>query len=243
MNSPSKTIYIIGNGPSLNKIDIQKIKNKDTISFNRAFIAYQDWGFFPTYFMSADPVVLENIKEKVKELVATSPISKFFLPLWSAEYFGVNEKIQYLNFIKRPVFDRWFWGGDFNRMKIIANVGATSVPVLYTLGYRNFIILGTDCNYVEKNIKNVKIEYHPEDKRRKIVYKSSDDTDPNHFRPDYFGTGTEYSKPQQDNHYRGWQFIASQMHKKNANILLCSPGSSLANLFQTADFEDVVRKY
>jgi hypothetical protein len=243
MNSPSKTIYIIGNGPSLNKIDIQKLRDKDTISFNRAYIAYQDWGFFPTYFMTADLVVLENIKENVKDLIKTSPITRFFLPLWSADYFGTSEKIQYLNFIKRPFFDRWMWGKSFNRMKIIANVGATSVPVLQVLGYRNFIILGTDCNYVEKNIKNVEIEYHPEDKKRKIVYKSSKDTDPNHFRPDYFGAGTEYSKPQQNNHYRGWQFIASKMHKKGVNIILCSPGSSLSGLFQPADFEEIVKKY
>ena len=40
-------------------------------------------------------------------------------------------------------------------------------PFFYTMGYRNFIILGTDCNYVEKDIKNVKIEYHPEDKGKK----------------------------------------------------------------------------
>ena len=125
-------------------------------------------------------------------------------------------------------------------MKIIANVGASSIPVLQLLGYENFIILGTDCNYTEKNIKNVEIEYNPDDRARRIVYKSGGDHDPNHFRPDYFGKGTEYSKPQQNNHFRGWEFIANNMKKKKTNIVLCSPGSTLVKLFQEMEFDKAI---
>jgi hypothetical protein len=244
MAKKSDTIYIIGNGPSLNKVDISKLKDKDTISFNRAYIAYNEWGFYPKYYMVVDKIVLENIKEKVKELIETSPIEKFFLPLWSKEYFGENDKVCYLN-LRNPVFfNRRFWGTGFNRLKIISNVGATSIPVMQIIGYKNFIILGTDCNYVESDIKNVKIEFNPADKQgRRIVYKSEGDNDPNHFRTDYFGAGTEYSKPQQENHFRGWQFIANNMKKRKANIILCSPGSKLARLFIEADFEDILKKY
>jgi hypothetical protein len=112
------------------------------------------------------------------------------------------------------------------------------------LGYRNFIILGTDCNYVESNIKNVEVEYNPGDKSgRKIVYRSSGDYDPNHFRPDYFGKGTEYSKPQQVNHYKGWEFISKRMKREKINIILCSPGSRLTKLFTEGDFEEIIEKY
>jgi hypothetical protein len=240
----SNSIYIIGNGPSLNKIDLSKLKGKDTISFNRAYIAYSDWGFYPKYYMTVDAIVLENIKEKVKELIETSPIEIFFLPEWSREYFGNNDKIYYLNLRGSWFLNRRIWGNNFDRLSIIANVGATSVPVLKILGYENFIILGTDCNYVESNIKNVDIEYNPENKNgRRIVYKSSGDHDPNHFRADYFGKGTEYSKPQQGNHYKGWEFIAKRMKKKKVNIILCSPGSRLSSLFAEGDFEEIVRKY
>ncbi len=244
MTNRSDTIYIIGNGPSLNKIDLSKLKGKDTISFNRAYIAYDDWGFYPKYFMTADPVVLQNIKEKVKELIETSPIEKFFLPAWSGEYFGNNEKICYLNFRGSWFLKRRIWGKEFNRLSIIANVGATSIPILKILGYKNYVILGTDCNYIEKDIKNVNIEYNPDDRTgRQIVYKSSGDSDPNHFRSDYFGAGTEYSKPQQQNHYKGWEFIAKRMKREKINIILCSPGSRLSALFTESDFEEIVPKY
>ncbi len=240
----SDTIYILGNGPSLNKIDIRKLKDKDTISFNRAFIAYNDWGFFPKYYMAVDVVVLQNIKEKVRELIESSPIEKFLLPLWSRSYFGNSDKVCYLNLRDSRFLKRRIWGKDFNRLSIIANVGATSVPVLKILDYKNFIILGTDCNYIESNIKNVDIEYNPENRTgRRIIYKSSGNDDPNHFRPDYFGSGTEYSKPQQMNHYKGWEFIAKRMKREKINIILCSPGSRLINLFAEGDFEDIISKY
>jgi hypothetical protein len=244
MTNRSDTIYIIGNGPSLNKVDLNKLKGKDTISFNRAYIAYDDWGFYPKYYMTADRVVLENIKGNIKELIETSPIERFFLPLWSREYLGDNEKISYLNFRGSWLFGKRIWGKNFNRLSVIANVGATAVPVLKILGYTNFVILGTDCNYVEQDIKNVEIEYNPGDKSgRRIVFKSLGDDDPNHFRPDYFGKGTEYSKPQQMNHYKGWEFIAKRMKREKINIILCSPGSRLADLFPEGDFNKITEEY
>jgi hypothetical protein len=194
--------------------------------------------------MTLDTVVLQNIKENIKDLIEKSAIEKFFLPVWSREYFGNNEKICYLNLRGSWFLNKRIWGNNFDRLSIIANVGATSVPVLKILGYRNFIILGTDCNYVESNIKNVEVEYNPDDKSgRKIVYRSSGDYDPNHFRPDYFGKGTEYSKPQQVNHYKGWEFISKRMKREKINIILCSPGSRLASLFVEGDFEEVIKKY
>jgi hypothetical protein len=244
LTNMSDTIYIIGNGPSLNKVDISKLKNKDTISFNRAYIAYKDWGFYPKYYMVVDKIVLQNTREKVKELIETTPIERFFLPQWSKEYFGENEKICYLNFRKSVFLNIRFWGNRFSRMGIISNVGATSVPVLKILGYKNYIILGTDCNYVESGIKNVEIEHNPDDKQgRRIVYKSSADNDPNHFRPDYFGKGTEYSKPQQVNHFKGWEYISKKMKSKKIKIILCSPGSTLSALFKVGEFEEIIKKY
>ena len=104
--------------------------------------------------------------------------------------------------------------------------------------YRN----GVACGLlgVEKDIKGVEIEKNDASKDRKIVYKSSSDDDLNHFRPDYFGKGTEYSKPQAGNHFRGWQFIAGSHAKAGVDVRLCSPGSRLIGLFQEIDFKDAL---
>lgn len=238
-----KSIYVLGNGPSLNKVDITKLKDKDTISFNRAFIAYKEWGFDPTYYMCADPIVLENIKADIQKLIDESSIKKFFLPSWSRKYFAPSEKIQYLHFLTRFKIFNKYWGNSYRWLQIIANVGATCIPVLKILGYKTVIILGTDCNYQEADLKDVNIVVNEDNKKRKIVYESKEDSDPNHFRADYFGKGTEYSKPQTDNHYKGWQFIAAKYKSKKLNIMLSSPGSKLKSLFPEIDFEESLKLY
>lgn len=235
----AKKIFVIGNGPSLNKVDVTALKDQETISFNRAYIAYDDWGFYPTHYMVCDPIVLENIKEDIKKMIQVGHISNFILPASSALYFGKSPRITYVHYQKIPLIRR-FWAPSFNLATIISNVGATSIPLLRLLGYRQVVILGTDCNYVEQDIKGVEIEKNEDSKDRKIVYKSSTDDDLNHFRPDYFGKGTEYSKPQTGNHFRGWQFIGGSYEKAGMDVRLCSPGSRLAGLFPEIDFKDAL---
>ena len=238
-SSPRDSIYVIGNGPSLNKIDIAKLKNKDTISFNRAFIAYEEWGFYPTIYMVVDKIVLNNTKQDIAKLIKESPIKLFVLPLWSREFFPESSKIQYIN-----VVDTKFIGSSFDNMGIITNVGATAVSVVHKLGYKNVIILGTDCNYEEKNIEGVMVKEKINNAGDKlIVYESNEDKDVNHFRKDYFGKGTKYSKPQQQNHFNGWVFVKKMNKLMNLNIILCSPGSKLISLFKECDYNQVVKKY
>ncbi len=239
-----ETVYLIGNGPSLNKIDIEKLRDKNTISFNRAYIAYEDWGFYPTHFMIADPVVMSNTKDAVNDLIKQGQIKSFYFDKKFKSYFGNNlDQVHFINF-NRKIWERGYkWGKTIKNMGLIANVGATAVPILKSLGYKRIIILGTDCNYEEHNIKGVSVEVNEDSVDRRIVYKSEGDSDPNHFRPDYFGKGTEYSKPQTQNHYKGWQYISRKYKSKGMEILLCSPGSRLSNLFPEISFEEAIEKY
>jgi hypothetical protein len=240
----NKTVYLIGNGPSLNKVDVTQLKDKNTISFNRAFIAFEDWGFDPTHYMVIDPVVMENTQEDVNRLIRESEIQSFFFRKRFNHFISESsEKINLVDF-KQRFWERGYkWGKNLNNMGVIANVGATAVPILRSLGYERVVILGTDCNYEEQDIKGVSIVENEGNADRRIVYKSDGDNDPNHFRPDYFGKGTEYSKPQTQNHYKGWEYI-SQKHKANGlEVLLCSPGSRLSNIFEEISFEEAIAKY
>lgn len=234
-----KTIYLLGNGPSLNKVDVTALHNKETISFNRAFIAYSDWGFDPSIYMAIDPVVIKNTQEDVKRLIRESAIKSFILPADWKNVFGSHDNVTYVRFRKKIWPRGFYWGSNLNKMSVIANVGATAVPILEVLGYNRVVILGTDCNYEEQKIQGVEVQHNEGDKDRRIVYRSKEDSDPNHFRPDYFGKGTEYSKPQAGNHYNGWKFISENFGKKGIKVELCSPGSRLEGLFPSISTEEI----
>ena len=51
----SKTLFIMGNGPSLGEImndpkKLQVLRNNHTFGLNAAYRAYEKYNFYPTYF-------------------------------------------------------------------------------------------------------------------------------------------------------------------------------------------------
>jgi len=48
---------IIGNGPSLNKMDLSFLKNEITFGMNRIYLLFDKWDFTPTYYVSVNPLV------------------------------------------------------------------------------------------------------------------------------------------------------------------------------------------
>ena len=79
MKKDKKIAWIIGTGPSLNKIDIKKLKNHHTMSFNRAYIAFKDWGFDPTYYLSIDSNDLRSMYKDLNKVILESNVKAFFI--------------------------------------------------------------------------------------------------------------------------------------------------------------------
>ncbi|NQT03917.1 MAG: DUF115 domain-containing protein [Planctomycetes bacterium] len=230
-----KRAYVIGNGPSLNDIDIKKLASETTMSFNRAHIAYEEWGFYPTYYMCIDGIVLGNIKDDINRLIKHSSITHFFLPDWIRPSIIDSNKVTFIHLNKGQ-----FFGTGFDNLSVLGNVGACSTQVLNILGYNQIVLLGTDCRYEESDLECVEIEHNPDDKVRRIVYKSKGDCDPNHFRPDYFGAGCEYGKPQQQNHFKNWKYLSEHASSYDVEIISSSPNSNLNTIFPYLEFETIV---
>ncbi len=81
--------FLIGTGPSLNKIDVTRLAGYDSITFNRAYIAWPEWGFTPTYYACVDPVALEDNAADIRRLTEESSVKRFFLNENAAE-FGIE---------------------------------------------------------------------------------------------------------------------------------------------------------
>jgi hypothetical protein len=59
---------IIGNGPSLNQTDVQKIRDEVTFGLNRIYLAWEEWGFSTTYFLSVNDLVIEQCAQEILAL-------------------------------------------------------------------------------------------------------------------------------------------------------------------------------
>ena len=78
----NETMFVIGSGPSLNAIDIKKLEGLHTISLNRQYIAYEDWGFWPKYYACIDIRLIHTIYESGLLPMMLDPeceIERFFI--------------------------------------------------------------------------------------------------------------------------------------------------------------------
>ena len=52
--------FIIGNGPSLRKMDVSKLQGEYTFGMNRIYLAFDKWGFETSYLVSVNDLVIEQ---------------------------------------------------------------------------------------------------------------------------------------------------------------------------------------
>lgn len=77
-----KRCFIVGNGPSLNKIDMRKISGEITFSANRGYLGYDRWGFCSHYWGVYDPLQVEAYCGEYECNVPDSCIKFFPLQYW-----------------------------------------------------------------------------------------------------------------------------------------------------------------
>jgi len=252
-----KTAYLIGTGPSLNKIDVSKLKNEDTITFNRAYVAFNDWGFEPTYYLSIDVADLYSTYKDINMLIEHSNIKKFFLP--HLEHF--ENRFDEINFKRKdnvyfmdqppPVemviegkavigYINAFRCGVINEQENSVDVvfqscaGLCGLKILYMMGYEEVALLGCDARY--------RIDT---ESQKSIIWDeygctSQADYDANHFRDDYFGKGQTFGRPNESEQIKNWGHAADEIEWMNFpfKVYSCSEGSNLNQFFPYIDFED-----
>ncbi|MBL7644663.1 MAG: hypothetical protein JNK74_00600 [Candidatus Hydrogenedentes bacterium] len=81
--------FVVGNGPSLNDIDMTKLKGELTLGSNRCFLGYESWGFPFSYWGVYDKYQIETYHPVYESAVPADTV-KFF----PAEYWPVMRVAQ-----------------------------------------------------------------------------------------------------------------------------------------------------
>lgn len=77
-NFEGKTVYLIGNGPSLNKTPLYLLKDEYTMVFNRFSLMLDRLNWSPSFYSTTDDLVLEDI---IDEAIDISKVAKYsFFP-------------------------------------------------------------------------------------------------------------------------------------------------------------------
>lgn len=154
---------IIGNGPSLNKMDLSAIKSYYTIGLNKIHL-FKKFDLNLSYLVSVNEFVIEQAKDDFE--VRDIPV---FLSLKNAKNIQFkNKKIHKINALSSFGFGTEM-EGDFFEGGTVTHV---ALQIAFAMGFQRVALIGIDHNFTQ-------------DGQGHDAQKMSGD-DVNHFDPNYF---------------------------------------------------------
>ena len=210
-------IYILGNGPSLKNCDFNFLKYKTTFALNSAYKKFEELDFYPTYFGCFDPKLIECHYDKFVQLMNKyNKIKRFFFlnenNKGQKQFLSQDEnnsRYQKINFL--PPQESYINKSSFNKFYKMNNSGATAALISILLGYKKIILLGCDCNYVEKIPGSKIIDVST----KTLQILKTPEKNPNYWFDNYQEKGEIYSLPDGNGcHMKGWELLyqASKIH-------------------------------
>ncbi|MBQ8635582.1 DUF115 domain-containing protein, partial [bacterium] len=150
-----KRCFVIGNGPSLTKSDMNLLNNEITFVCNRFFHIYKDYQ--STAYFCQDPTILkneiENIKKAKSKFKLVNPLIKFKNMFFKKNY---GEDFIFYHAIRKnclngenPDFAKSFEDGVYEGCTITFSM----IQIAVLLGFKEIYLLGIDFNYIIKDGK------------------------------------------------------------------------------------------
>jgi hypothetical protein len=223
--------FILGNGPSLNKCNLFKLRNELTFGVNNIFLNYGKMGFHPTYYIVEDNLIAEDRSDQINNY--HGPEIKFFGNYLhyciddSPDVVWLNVRVNYKNYNGFPHFSknaaRMIWVGG--------TVSYICMQLAFYMGFKEVYLIGFDHTY------KVPADAIVNEQKKEITSRSSD---PNHFDPNYFGKGYRWHDPMIERMEMAYRraniiFQTDQRQIYNATI-----GGHL-NVFPRVNYDDLFK--
>jgi hypothetical protein len=223
--------FILGNGPSLNKINIDRLRSEVSFGVNSIFLMTRTNGFRPTYYVVEDNLVFT---ENQKDINSYDGVTKL-LPKQYAEKLDCRDECFVFD------MDTSFYNKRDPSLYAVPQFNVTSAPrfycgqsvtylnmqLAYYMGFAEVILVGMDFSYQK-----------PSSHQQNGNHIHSQGDDPNHFHKDYFGAGKTWKDPRLGRVLRSYMRAKFEFESVGRKILNATPGGEL-ELFPRVDFESL----
>lgn len=210
--------YVIANGPSLKKIDLNLLKNKYTFGMNRIYLLFDELGFETTYYSCVNELVLSQFNNDIDELNTTKFLN------WKQHKIFSTKKNNL--FIKTFSSLKDGFSDQGNEIYSGGTVTYACLQLAYFMGFSEVIIIGMDHNFKEKGEAN-KVETRKSEK------------DESHFHPDYFPKGIKWQLPDLLRSELAYE-KARNAFEKDGRIIVDATIDGKCDVFHKMDFNDVL---
>ncbi|WP_300156512.1 6-hydroxymethylpterin diphosphokinase MptE-like protein [Solidesulfovibrio sp.] len=216
--------WVVGNGPSLNRMDLSLLAGRVHFCMNRIYLGVEKFGFTPLYYTVEDVFVAEDTPGEIDRL----PYVKF-LPKDLSYCLADGENVCWVDFIRRytgfPLFSDdakkgIYWG---------STVTYLAVQLAWYMGCDPILLIGVDFDYaVPAYAEGPEI--------------TSREADVNHFHPDYFGPGKRWHHPRLDLVEKAYVKAREHVEAAGRRIINAGVGGKL-EIFERMPYEEALEKF
>jgi hypothetical protein len=210
--------FVMGNGPSLNKMNLNKLRGEVVFACNAAFLLFDRIEWRPKYYTCVDSRVIRDRAEDINRMLTQFPDMQAFFPREIVLHDGTGQRfdcrsiitprpnVHYFNEIQNSLkaVPESMFSLDVERYVVQPyTVAITMLQLAAFLGFSPMYLIGCDTSY--KISENVKQE-GPSINGTGLLLTSTKDDDSNHFDNRYFGAGREWHNPQVEGMmmHHGW---------------------------------------
>jgi len=207
--------FIIGNGPSLNAMDLKPLANEITFGLNRGYLLYDRIGAPTAFHVVVNPLVAEQWTGDLERLPNTKLISWSLRRLFPADADTVYWGRPTISMTPRFCLDvtRDIWSG--------ATVTYVALQLAYAMGFNPVILIGVDHRYRGVG------------KPHQEVVAAGED--PNHFDPGYFAKGVRWNLPDLETSELSYALARHYYHLDGRQVLDATVGGDL-RVFPKVDY-------
>jgi hypothetical protein len=214
-----KRCFILGNGPSLARMDLAPLRNEFTIGTNRIYLLFPEMGFTTTYLASVNPHVLRQWKDDFLALSVPK-----FLSWGMRSEFPDREDVAFLySDNSRETFTEDISAGGWEG----GTVTYVALQLAFFMGFDDVILIGVDHSFQASGPAH------------QLVTSAGSDQD--HFHPDYFGKGVQWQLPDLEMSERGYRLANSAYLAAGRRIRNATTGGRL-KVFPLVDYTTVLNE-
>jgi hypothetical protein len=214
-----KRCFIIGNGPSLNSMNLNLMKDDFVFCSNSFFLKFQNLDFKPNIITVEDHLVAEDNKRELEDLDEIIKIFPFDLrktivkdsnTIWielRRAFKNINKEKTFKFNTKSEIF---YWGGTVLYMNL---------QLAAYMGFKEIYLIGVDLSY---NI--------PKDAIINGSVITSQSDDPNHFDPVYFGKGKRWHIPETERMQVSFSTAYRELNKNGVKLFNATKGGNLQEI-------------
>lgn len=223
-------VFLIGNGPSLNKTSLHLLKDEFTICFNRFDLFIERLGWTPTAYAVSDDLVFSQNIETINKMIENCQYT--FLPDIhpSAPLFhNFKKQIKNKDDVHWFYLDKLGFSQNLPQCGLNKTVANVAFQILTYMGFKEIYLIGVDLDY-SNPIKSKKIS--------KRIQVGLENEDMNHFDTRYFGKGMKFNKPRVNETYK--KFEEANIFLKNNGVKVFNAGiGGKLEVFERVEFRSL----